>query len=390
MISVSEALTKVFALATPLDKEFVPLRHASGRVLAAPTSARRNQPPFAASVMDGYAIPTESIATGDTFEVIGEAAAGHRFGGTLTQGQAVRIFTGAPLPIGAKRVVIQEDISRDADVIKVSRSTDSSLYIRDEGADFKVNDTLAPARRLSPRDIALIAAMNHSEVTVTRRPIVALMATGDELVMPGEHPNADQIIASNTFGLAAMLEEVGAEARMLPISRDTTSSLSAIFDLTGDADLVVTVGGASVGDHDMVGRVASSRGLERSFYKVAMRPGKPLMAGRLGKSVLLGLPGNPVSAMVCGRIFMLPLIESLLGLPKLPAIRKVATLTMNLAANGAREHYMRAQVSGGQVAVSDRQDSALLSVLSDANALVVRPPADPAKSAGESVEYIDL
>ncbi|MCK4712072.1 MAG: molybdopterin molybdotransferase MoeA, partial [Marinosulfonomonas sp.] len=263
-------------------------------------------------------------------------------------------------------------------------------YIRPAGSDFKTGDILSAPRLLTPSDIALLASMNIAQVTVTRRPIVALMATGDELVMPGETPGPDQIIASNNFGLKALIEAHGGEARMLPIARDNRASLEAAFALCEGADLIVTIGGASVGDHDLVAQVAADLGLDRAFYKIAMRPGKPLMAGTMMGIPMIGLPGNPVSSMVCGQIFVLPMLRIMLGFPAEPEPRLQATLTEDMPANGAREHYMRARVVAGNISPFDRQDSALLTVLSQANALMIRPVDDPARKKGDEIEYIAL
>ena len=390
MISVQDALAHVLALATRTQTEVLPIREAGWRVLARSVVATRAQPPFATSVMDGYAISDETVVAGDTFSVIGEAAAGHGFPGVLGTGQAVRIFTGAPVPEGARRVVIQEDVWRQGDNISINENFDNSIYIRKIGADFHVGDELPSPRRLSSADITLIAAMNVPTVEIYKKPVVALIATGDELVMPGETPKEDQIIASNALGLALLVEQAGGIARVLPIARDTEGALHQAFDLARGADLIVTIGGASVGDHDLVGKVAQDRGLERAFYKVAMRPGKPLMAGRIEGAALLGLPGNPVSSMVCGKIFMQPLIRAMAGDVATTNARRSATLSNDIPANGPREHYMRALRDGSSVSVAERQDSGLLSVLSTANALVVRPPLDPARKAGEAVEVIDL
>ena len=380
----------MLALATPTATEVVPLRDAHRRVLASPVTAVRAQPPFATSVMDGYAIPAETIVAGDTFEVVGESAAGHQFSGELSVGKAVRIFTGAAVPEGAMRVVIQEDIVREGSMIHIQPDFDANIYIRELGADFNVSDELSAPRTLTPAEMTLIAAMNVPEVTVHKRPVVALIATGDELVVPGETPGSDQIVASNALGLASLVEQAGGDARILPIARDTEGSLHQAFDLAKGADLIVTIGGASVGDHDLVGKVAKERGLERSFYKVAMRPGKPLMAGRIDGAALIGLPGNPVSSLVCGKIFMQPLIRAMCGDTSEATTRRPATLAHDIHSNGPREHYMRATLKGGDVSVADRQDSGLMSVLANANALVVRPPHDPARKAGEVVEVIDL
>lgn len=394
MISVAEALSQVLALADPTPEEEIPLAEAAGRVLRAPVVARRDQPPFAASAMDGYAVPDLDPVPGQRYRVIGEAGAGHGFDGRTGPGEAVRIFTGAPLPEGAKRVIIQEDVSRISNEITLCEGLDAGLHIRPAGADFHRGDALDAPRRLRPADLALIAAMNAGRVRVSRRPAVALIATGDELVMPGEAPGPDQIIASNTFALKAMAEAAGAEARILPIAGDREDLLRAVLDLAASADLIVTIGGASVGDHDIVGQVADSMGLERAFYKVAMRPGKPLMAGRLHGKPMLGLPGNPVSSIVCGHLFMLPLLRAMQGLPPAAAPRSKAVLARDLDANGPREHYMRARLSPGdglpQVSPFERQDSALLTILTEAEALLVRPAGDGPRRAGEQVEYLPI
>ncbi|MDA8585941.1 molybdopterin molybdotransferase MoeA [Rhodobacteraceae bacterium] len=384
MITVDRALGHIFDLVTPLASETISIRHAANRVLTAPVVAARNQPPFRASVMDGYAVAGEH----SVYTVIGEAAAGHEFSGCLEPGQATRIFTGAPLPTGATRVIIQEDIARDGDQITVAENADTQAYIRDIGVDFSAGDRIEAPRRLTPADLALCAAMNVAQVTVARKPQVALVATGDELVMPGEVPRADQIIASNTFGLAAMFEAEGATARLLPIAGDTHASLEAALHLAATADLVVTIGGASVGDHDLVGEVAGNLGLDRAFYKIAMRPGKPLMAGRIDGTPMVGLPGNPVSSMVCGHIFLRPMLRAMQGLAADRLVEQTAHLANPIPANGNREHYMRAHLDGDQVTVADRQDSSLLSVLSGANALVIRAPHAPAGEIGETVSLI--
>ena len=391
MITVSEALDHLFALSKPLEVETVPLSQANGRVLAQTVRANRNQPPFAGSAMDGYAMIAEEVVPGASFDVIGESAAGHAFVGTVSPGQCVRIFTGAPVPEGASRVVIQEDVTRDGDCITLAGNLDKGFHIRPAGADFTDGQEFTAPRILRPSDIALLAAMNIAEVPVTRRPRVAILSTGDELVMPGENPGPDQIIASNSFGLQAMLRDLGAEARLLPIARDTRESLETAFSLTDDADLVLTIGGASVGDHDLVGEVAVHLGMERSFYKILMRPGKPLMAGRLASgAMMMGLPGNPVSAMVCGHVFVAPVIRAMLGLGAAPAPELSAPLAEPVTANGPRQHYMRARVENGAMTIFEKQDSSLLTVLADANALAIRPPNDGARAAGEVLSYLPI
>lgn len=388
MITVSEALEQLFALARPLGSETVPLLQAHGRVLARDVAATRDQPPFDGSAMDGYAVT--DVAPGMRLRVVGESAAGHGFYQTVKDGEAVRIFTGAPVPPGAKAVVIQEDVTRDGDWITIGETPEDNTHIRPAGGDFRVGDTVGAGRIIGPNDIALMAAMNIAEVPVARRPVVALISTGDELVMPGETPGPDQIIASNTMGLHALLRDLGAEPRLLPIARDNEASLRTAFDLARGADLIVTIGGASVGDHDVVANLAPQLGFDQSFYKVAMRPGKPLMAGRFGDAMMIGLPGNPVSAMVCGHVFVAPVVRAMLGLPCAPAPRKTAPLAQDLPANGPREHYMRARFEGDGLVAFGSQDSSLLSVLGQADALIVRPRQDGARQIGDIVEFLPL
>lgn len=388
MISVAEALDQLFALARPLGVETVPLLQAHRRVLAQDVAATRDQPPFDGSAMDGYAV-TE-VAPGLRLKVIGESAAGHGFYHPVKSGEAVRIFTGAPVPEGATAVVIQEDVTRDGDWITIGDSPEDNTHIRPAGGDFKVGDTICAGRVIGPNDIALFASMNIADVPVTRRPVVALISTGDELVMPGETPGRDQIIASNTLGLHALMQDLGAEPRLLPIARDNEASLKTAFELAQGSDLIITIGGASVGDHDVVANLAPQLGFEQSFYKVAMRPGKPLMAGRFGDAMMIGLPGNPVSAMVCGHVFVAPVVRAMLGLKAHPAPRRTALLAQALPQNGPREHYMRARLTDTGLVAFGSQDSSLLSIMGQADALIVRAPKDGPRAAGETVDYLPL
>ena len=390
LIPVGEAMEKLFSLVEPVEIEQIDLADACGRVLAEPVAARRDQPPFPASSMDGYAIKAVEAMRDAQFRVVGESAAGRRFEGRVGPGQAVRIFTGAPVPEGADHVVIQEDVRRDGALISLLDEPGDKDNIRPAGTDFRVGATLEAPRRLGPSDIALLAAMNIPLVPVRRQPEIALISTGDELVQPGEDPGPDQIMVSNTYGLKAMLDLAGASVRMLPIARDTAASLRTAFELARGADLVVTIGGASVGDYDLVGDVAAELGMEQSFYKVAMRPGKPLMAGHISGSAMVGLPGNPVSALVCGEVFLRPMLNKMLGLGASAPARLQAPLSQPLLANGPREHYMRATLDAAGIHAFDRQDSSLLSVLTKANALLVRPPHDSAREVGEMVDYIPL
>jgi molybdopterin molybdotransferase len=393
MITVEEALAKVLGLCRPVELESVALRAAAGRVLAAPAIARMTQPPFAASAMDGYAIRAEDHRPNARLRVVGEAAAGHGHGGTVRPGEAVRIFTGAPLPEGAAQVVLQENVQRSEDWLQLSDRLESQTHIRPLGQDFRQGDRIEAPLRLQAKHLGLLASMNLAEVSVARRPDVAIIATGDELVMPGEAPGPDQIICSNSFALAAMAEQAGATARVLPIARDNEASLRQVFSLAAGADLIVTSGGASVGDHDLVGKVATDMGLERAFYKIAMRPGKPLMAGRLGGAALLGLPGNPVSAIVCAHLFMMPLLAAMQGLEGAPRLLS-AVLAEDVGPTGPRTHYMRARLLPGpdmpRIAPFASQDSALLRILSDSDALLVRPMGDGPRRAGEIVGYLPI
>ncbi|MFT3690116.1 molybdopterin molybdotransferase MoeA [Paenirhodobacter sp.] len=392
MIPVEEALARVLALVAPLPSETVALRHAAGRVLAAPVVARLTQPPFDASSMDGYWLAAADHHPGAVLRIEGEAAAGRGYTGPLAPGQAVRIFTGAPCPAPGGVVVLQEDVLREGETITLPATLSRNDNIRPRGQDFAEGEGFHPARALNARDIGLIAAMNVAEVSVHRRPIVAIMATGDELVQPGETPGPDQIICSNNLMLAAMAETAGAEVRLLPIARDAEDSLRFTFGLAAGADLIVTSGGASVGEHDLVGQVTVELGLERSFWKIAMRPGKPLMAGRMGESVLLGLPGNPVSAAVCAQLFLLPMLARMQGRAAHPTPRQ-AVLAVDVGPTGPRTHYMRAVLGAGTppgITPCTSQDSARLGVLAEADALLIRPLGDGPRKAGETVDYLPL
>ena len=390
MIPVAEAQALCLQRTAPRPTETVPLRQAAGRALAASAAASRPQPPFPASAMDGYAVADAAPQPGQTYQIVGEAAAGHLWDGEIGPGQALRIFTGAPVPKGGKHVVIQEDVDRTGDQITLKSSLGSGPNIRPAGADFGADFALDAPRVLTPSDIALLAAMNCPKVTVTRRPTVALIATGDELVMPGGSPRPDQIIASNIFGLEAMINAVGGTARVLPIAADQSALLAQSFTLAETADIVVTIGGASVGDHDLVAATAKDAGFTLDFHKIAMRPGKPLMLGHRDQTPFLGLPGNPVSAIVCGHLFLLPMIRAMLGqFDPLPQTQR-ATLTTSLPANGPRAHYMRATLNGTDVTPFDRQDSALLTVLTQANCLMIRPPHDGPRLPGDALQIIPL
>ena len=347
--------------------------------------------------MDGYAVRAADVARlPATLAVIGEAAAGHPFSGAVGAGQAVRIFTGAPVPEGADAIVIQENAERDGAHVVVGEGAIETGHVRRRGFDFKEGDTLlAAGRRIGPREISLAAAMGHGEIAVRRRPRIAILSTGDELVAPGTRPGPGQIVASNHLGIAALAEAAGAECRQLGIARDTAADLDAHFARAQGADIIVTSGGASVGDHDLVAPVLQSRGMALAFWKIAMRPGKPLMFGRMGQSRVLGLPGNPVSSLVCSRIFLLPLIRALLGQPATAERPTQVRLGVPLEANGPRQHYMRAVSRPGpdgqpEVVPVRSQDSSLLAPLAEADYLLVRQPRAPAVPAGGLVDVLAL
>ena len=391
MISVAEALERIFALVPQMPAETVPLAEAGGRVLARDAVARRDQPPFPASAMDGYAVRAAEATADARLAIAGEAAAGHAHPHPLPEGAAIRIFTGAPVPEGADAILIQENAAREGETLTVTEAPAPGAHVRPAGGDFRAGDRIAAPRRLTARDVALIASMNIAEVVVARRPEVAVIPTGDELVLPGGDPGPDQIVASNNFGLAALLSAIGARPRLCPIARDSRESLVAALEAAEGADILVTIGGASVGDHDLVAQVFGAEGLALDFHKVAMRPGKPLMTGRIGAALMIGLPGNPVSALVCGEIFLRPAVEAALGLPAVPRRRGPARLAHAIEANGPREHYMRARSEAdGSVSLCASQDSSLLATLARADALVVRAPHAPALPAGAEVEVIRL
>jgi molybdopterin molybdotransferase len=401
LLPVSQALERVLASApTPLPAEHIPLTQARGRTLAENVAALRTQPPFPASAMDGYAVRAADIAHAPaSLKVIGASAAGHRFAGTVGTGEAVRIFTGAPVPEGADTILIQENTRAEGDVVTALEPEEAGRYVRRAGLDFTQGEVLlAKGRRLGPPELALAAAMNHPTLPVTRRPRVALLATGDELVRPGESLGPDQIVASNTYAVAAYAEAAGAEVIDLGIAGDRFSDLETSIRAARDAgaDVLVTLGGASVGDHDLVQTALSREGMELGFWRIAMRPGKPLMHGRIGAMRILGLPGNPVSAIVCGVLFLVPLVRALSGDPKAGDDRsEIAVLGVDLPANDSRQDYLRAHIIGmrdGHPLVESfrRQDSSMLRVLAEAECLIVRDAHAPAAKVGEACRIVRL
>lgn len=398
LLSVDEALARVLDGVVRLGPETVQLHEAGGRVLAAALRARRAQPPFDASAMDGYAVRAADIAEAPTrLVVIGESAAGRRFSGRVDAGQAVRIFTGAPVPDDADTILIQENArSLNDGAIEATEPVAAGRHIRRAGLDFGPGETvLEDGRVLDPAALALAAAANHAGLPVVRRPLVAVLATGDELVAPGAEPGPDRIVASNSFGVAAMARGDGASALDLGIVPDDAERIAATIGKAREAgaDVIVTLGGASVGDHDLVRPAMAAEGVEPGFWKIAMRPGKPLMHGRLGETTVLGLPGNPVSSLVCAQLFLRPLVARLAGRPYAPDMRE-AELATPLAENGPRRDYMRARVEAGPrglVAMPFAvQDSSMLTTLAAADALLVREPLAPAAEAGARCSVLML
>ncbi|WP_088342501.1 MULTISPECIES: gephyrin-like molybdotransferase Glp [Rhodomicrobium] len=395
MLSVAEALALVVAEANPLPAEDVPLAEAHERVLAEDLAARLTQPPFRSSAMDGYAARQADLtALPARLRLIGESAAGHPFHGQVGPGETVRIFTGAEVPDGADYIIIQENVSALGGSVDIHELS-SGESIRAEGSDFSLGQVLLRAgKRLSARDLMLAAQMNHAVLPLRRRPRVAILASGDELVRPGETPGAGQIISSIPYALAAMLRKAGADPIPLGIARDTQQSLAEHIAAAGDADILVTIGGASVGDHDLVRGALESAGYGIAFHKVAIRPGKPLMSGARGRQRVIGLPGNPVSAAVCAQIFLLPLIAALLGENPISPTPAELPLAAPLPENGPRQHYMRARyvsrLAESAVEALGQQDSALVATLAAADCLIVRPPFAPAAHAGDFVQVLPL
>lgn len=395
MISVAEALARVLDGVSPLGPEQVALTHAAGRTLANDLHAALTNPPFDASSMDGYAVRAADIAKIPArLKVTGESAAGWPFAGTLNAGEAVRIFTGAQLPDHADTIVIQEETEAKDGAVIVTAATPAGANIRLRGADFHEGETvLAAGTRLNARHILLAATSGHAMLAAVRRPAVAILATGDELVEPCDRPMAGQIVASNSYGLAALAAAAGAEPRLIGIARDTPEDLAAKLAEAQGADVLITTGGASVGDHDLVRPALEAAGAKLDFYKIAMRPGKPMFFGHMGKTRVLGLPGNPLSAMIGARVFLIPMLAKLLG--RADTLKPVAAkLARPLAANGPREHYMRAVLDTSctepLVAPLDVQDSAFVSALVRANALAVVPANAPALPAGTPVTCLPL
>jgi molybdopterin molybdotransferase len=398
LMPVAEALARVLDGAHALGVEQVKLDEAQGRVLAEDLVALRTQPPDAVSAMDGYAVRAGDVATAPaTLSVIGEVAAGHPFAGEVRAGQAARIFTGGVMPPGTDTVVIQELTEAEGKTVTVKKASGKGRNIRPQGIDFKKGDVLLrKGQRLGERDLMLAAAMNYPMLPVYRRPKVAVLGTGDELVPPGSHPGPGEIVYSNGFALVAMARSEGADVIDLGIARDNVEDIIAAVRRArqGGADILVTSGGASVGDHDLVQRALAAEGLELSFWRVALRPGRPMMHGRLGAMHVLGVPGNPVSSYVCAFLFLLPLIRSLSGRPDAAPVPETARLGRDLPANDERADYLRATLTAGPdgpVATPvPAQDSSLMAPLARAHCLVIRAPHAPAAIAGSPCVILKL
>ncbi|MDA1024152.1 MAG: molybdopterin molybdotransferase MoeA [Proteobacteria bacterium] len=402
MISVAEALAKVLAGIKEVSAEQVALSDALGRVLSEDIAARLTHPPADVSAMDGYAVRAEDVAKVPvTLKQIGESQAGSGFDGSVGSGETARIFTGAPLPDGADAIVIQEDTETDGDAITMKEAVAPGKFVRPAGMDFNEGDVLLKAGQvLSARAVGLAGAMNVPHLNVRRRPRIAFLSTGDELVMPGDPVGPDQIINSNAIAMGAYVQALGGEPHNLGIARDTEESLRHALEGAAGADLLVTMGGASVGDYDLVQKVLGEQGMDLGFYKVAMRPGKPLIFGTLRGGALagipvLGLPGNPVSAGVTAAIFLKAAMEKMLGIPDNTGPAATAVLSSDLGKNGWRQDYMRARLShdkdGNLVATPfEAQDSSMQARLAEAGCLIVRAPDAPPAKKGERVEIIPL
>ncbi len=399
LMPVTSALAAILDGAEPLGEEIVALDAAFHRTLARDVAARRTQPPQAMSAMDGYAVRAADAADlSARLKVIGEVAAGRPFGRPVGTGEAARIFTGGVIPEGADAVIIQEDTAADGDTITITEAAVKGRHIRPAGVDFSEGDLLlARGTRLSDRDLSLAAAMNYPELPVRRRPKVAVLATGDELVMPGTNPGPGQIVYSNGYALRALARAEGADTIDLGIAADTIAATTDGIRRAREAgaDVLVTSGGASVGDHDLVKRSLEAEGVAMAFWRIAMRPGKPMMHGRLGAMRVIGLPGNPVSSYVCAYLFLAPLIRALSGRIDVHHVREMALLGRDVAANDQREDYLRARLArrddGECIATPvNHQDSSLLGFLAAAQGLVIRPPFAPAASKGSAVDILRL
>jgi molybdopterin molybdotransferase len=395
VISVEEALSRLLAPLEKLPPEQVSIVDALGRVLAEDVAARRTQPPFAVSAMDGYAVHAEDLAKVPVdLRIVAEVPAGAGFGGHVGPGEAARIFTGAPLPAGTDTIVIQEDTRRDGDRVRVLEGAARGRYVRREGLDFAESDVLLrTGHRLTARDVGLVAAMNRPWLFVHRRPRIGILSTGDEIVMPGDPIGPHQIVSSNSLALAAFVAACGGIPVSVGNAPDDPEALRQIAAATRGVDLLVTTGGASVGDHDLVRDALGADGLELDFWQIAMRPGKPLMVGSYRGTPMVGLPGNPVSTLVCALLFLRPALDRLSGAASAGEGTPTARLGVALPKNDRRQDYLRSRLARAadgtlEVFPFEVQDSSMMRLLAAADCLVVRPPHAPAIAAGASVPIV--
>lgn len=396
LMPVDEALMRILAGVKPMPSEAIPLHEAHGRVLASAITARRDQPPFPASAMDGYAVRYADVAHANVaLTLVGTSAAGHAYNGRIKPGQCIRILTGAPVPPDADTVIIQENTERDGGTVRVLETAPKGKNIRKQGLDFaKGTQLISVGTRLNARDLGLAAAGNAATVRVRSIPRIVVFTTGDELVLPGERPRADQIVSSNSVAIAAMAKSWGADVINLGIVRDTLKATEAAIRKGLKADILITTGGASVGDHDFVQQALKNCGVKIGFWKIALRPGKPLMYGTKGKARVLGLPGNPVSALVCSRIFLKPLIDRMLVIAD-ENIAQSAKLVSDLHANDNRQDYVRATLAiapDGTRTVKPyaTQDSSMQRTLREAQCLIIRKPFAPFARTGDIVDILIL
>ena len=396
MLSVEEAKARILSALKPTGTEIVGLADAWGRVLAAPVEARLTQPPADVSAMDGYALRASDTYPPRPLAIVGESPAGRPSRVAIGEGQAIRLFTGSVVPNGADTILLQEDAVRDGAMVMPSGAQSLGQHIRPRGQDFTSGDVLIEAgRRLGARDLGLAAAANHPWLTVHRRPRVAILATGDEIVMPGEAVGEGGIVSSNSHALAAFIRAAGGEPCLLPVARDDAGAIADAAAAASRMDMLVTTGGASVGDHDLVQAGLGQRGFKLDFWKIAMRPGKPMIFGTLGDTPVLGLPGNPVSAFVCAVLFMLPALARLSGSSREILVPVEATLGAAVRANDHRADHLRATLStdsAGRLTATPntRQDSGMLRILAEAGSLILRAPHAPAAEAGAPVRVLRL
>ncbi|WP_319568588.1 molybdopterin molybdotransferase MoeA [Cohaesibacter marisflavi] len=398
LLNVDDALEQLLSDISVSEVENISLHNATARVLAADLVANRDQPPFRASAMDGYAIRADNVKELPTkLQIIGEVPAGYHFPDAVHNWEAVRIFTGAPVPEGADTVVMQEKTERDGAFVTIQQEITKGSNIREAGQDFATGETLLKkGTELTYRHLALAAAMNHAVLPVYKRPVIAILATGDELVLPGETPTESQIIAANNFAIASFAQTIGADIMDLGIARDDMTEISTTIEkaVAAEVDCLITIGGVSVGDHDLVQEALKRAGMDLKFWRIAMRPGKPLLAGKLGKTQVLGLPGNPVSSMTCALLFLQPIIRKMLG-KKGPYKITDAVLGSALPENDYRQSYMRARThidkDGRTVAsIFSDQDSSKLSSFAEADCVIIRPPNSPASKVGTPCQIITL